>query len=122
MRVAAFFSESLVFSGDGMRTGAEGFGTSDLCDELSIWNVGDELFSILTETSPFERFLIVMPMQVDAINIVTAIPEPMMGHLTYSSKLGCSIVTSDFFWTSGRMNFVLLTISSSKFVSTIFIL
>ena len=71
-----------------MRVGAEGFGTSDLCDELSTWNVGDELFSILTETSPFERFLSAMPMQVDASNKVMVIPEPMMGHLAYSSRLG----------------------------------
>ncbi len=83
-----FFSWFLTFPGEGKRVGAEGFGASDPCEEFSIWNVGDELFSILTETPPFERFLSVMPMQADVSNTLMAIPEPMMGHLAYSSIFG----------------------------------
>lgn len=81
VRVALSCSGFACSASDGTSTGADGFGTSHVRDELSILTVGDELFSILTETSLFARFLIIMPMQVVIINTVMAIPEPIMGHL-----------------------------------------
>ena len=54
---------------EGLKGGAEGFIIPDCCNELLIWIEGlfGEVFSILTDNSLFELFLIKVAAQVNSI-------------------------------------------------------
>ena len=87
IRAVSFFNFPSSMN-EGLKAGAEGFVTSRCCEELSIWKVGEELFSILTETSPPERCLILIATLI-SINTTTNVgPDPMRGHLKLSNRVG----------------------------------
>ena len=73
---------------EGLKAGAEGLATSRCCEELLIWKVGEELFSILTETSPPERCLILIAILISITITTNVAPVPMSGHLNFSNRAG----------------------------------
>ena len=81
---------------EGLRAGAEGLVISECCEELLIWKVGEELLSILTETSPPERFLIVIVMLISINTTISVVPDPMRGHLMLSNKVDSLVFAIGF--------------------------
>ena len=73
---------------EGLRAGAEGLVISECCEELLIWKVGEELLSILTETSPPERCLILIAILISINTTTNVAPDPMRGHLKLSNRVG----------------------------------
>ena len=82
---------------EGLRVGADGLVISEWRDELLIWKVGEELFSILTETPLPERFLNVIVMLIITNITKVVIPAPIRGHLMLSSRVKCSVFIMGFF-------------------------
>ena len=72
---------------EGLNAGAEGFAISRCCEELLIWRIGEELFSILTEISPFDRCLILIAPLIRIAIVTNVTPAPMSGHLNLSIRV-----------------------------------
>ena len=96
VRGAVFFFCPPSSINEGLRAGAEGLVISECCEELLIWKVGEELLSILTETSPPERFLIVIVMLISINTTISVVPDPMRGHLMLSNKVDSLVVAIGF--------------------------
>ena len=84
----AGFCCSSFSTNEGLKGGAEGFITPDCCNELLIWIEGFcvELFSILTDSSLFELFLINVATQVSSIIEASEAPIPISGHFKFSNR------------------------------------
>ena len=81
---------------EGLKAGAEGFAISKCCEELLTWRVGEELFSILTEISPFDRCLILITPLIKIAIVTNVIPAPMSGHLNLSIRDRSSVLMVAF--------------------------
>ena len=85
VRLEFGFCCSIFSTNEGLKDGAEGFVVPDCCGKMLIRIEGLELFSILTDSSLLDCFLIISAMQVISIIAASAVPDPIMGHFIVSN-------------------------------------